>query len=63
MGNAFERLEKILLLERQQGYRNKAVIGGLDKFASRWERDARAETADEAAVTEIVAPHARLSGR
>ncbi|HIQ04310.1 MAG TPA: ATP-dependent DNA helicase RecG [Anaerolineae bacterium] len=43
MTDAFERLRKILNLERQQGYRNKAVIGGLDKFASRWEPDARSE--------------------
>ena len=38
MNNAFSRLLKVLALERKQGYRNKAVIGGLDKFASRWER-------------------------
>ena len=55
MDNAFSRLVKVIGLERKQGYRNKAVIGGLDKFASRWEADARAETADQAAVTEIVA--------
>ena len=53
--NAFTRLSKILELERKQGYRNKAVIGGLDKLAGRWEHDARAETNDDAAVTEIVA--------
>ncbi len=55
MDNSFSRLAKVIGLERKQGYRNKAVIGGLDKFASRWEADARAETADQAAVTEIVA--------
>ena len=36
MNNAFPRLLKVLSLERQLGYRNKAVIGGLDKFASRF---------------------------
>ncbi|MCX6031017.1 MAG: ATP-dependent DNA helicase RecG [Chloroflexi bacterium] len=55
MDNAFSRLLKVISLERKQGYRNKAVIGGLDKFASRWEADARAETANAAAVDEIVA--------
>src|SRR5450759_2540565 len=55
MDNAFSRLAKVIGLERKQGYRNKAVIGGVYKFASRWEADARAETADQAAVTEIVA--------
>ena len=55
MDNAFSRLLKVISLERKQGYRNKAVIGGLDKFASRWEADARAETANSAAVGEIIA--------
>ncbi len=51
----FSRLLKVLALERQQGYRNKAVIGGLDKFASRWESDALAASPNHAAVREIVA--------
>ena len=55
MDSAFARLLNVISLERKQGYRNKAVIGGLDKFASRWEADARAETANPAAVGEIVA--------
>jgi ATP-dependent DNA helicase RecG len=54
MSDAFSRLVKVLALERQQGYRNKAVIGGLDKFASRWEADARAEASNPTAVNEIV---------
>ena len=54
MNNAFARLLKILSLERQLGYRNKAVIGGLDKFASRWEADARAEAPDAPQVSEII---------
>jgi ATP-dependent DNA helicase RecG len=54
MNNAFPRLLKVLGLERQLGYRNKAVIGGLDKFASRWETDARAEAPDAPQVGEII---------
>ena len=54
MNSAFSRLLKILILERRQGYRNKAVIGGLDKFASRWETDGRAEIPDSPVVHEIV---------
>ena len=55
MSDALSRLIKILALERKQGYRNKAVIGGLDKFASRWEADARtAAGPDSAAISEIV---------
>src|SRR5512147_1593163 len=55
MENAFSRLLKVLSLERKQGYRNKAVIGGLDKFASRWEADARATNCSPALIGEIVA--------
>ena len=32
MASAFERLAKILDLERKNGYKNRAVIGGLEKF-------------------------------
>ncbi len=54
--DAFERLKKILALEKRQGYRNKAVIGGLDKFAARWEQDARQEMPERTAqITAIVA--------
>lgn len=53
--DAFERLKKILTLEKRQAYRNKAVIGGLDKFATRWEQDARQEMPEQATnITAIV---------
>ena len=55
MENAFGRLLKVLGLERKQGFRNKAVIGGLDKFASRWETEARAACDNQSLVSEIVA--------
>ncbi len=55
MPGAFERLSKILALEKRQGYRNKAVIGGLDKFAARWEQDARQEAPDrESLIAHVV---------
>jgi len=44
MTSAFEKLTKILTLEQEQGYRNRAVIGGLEKFASFWHEEARQET-------------------
>ncbi|MCX7706717.1 MAG: DNA helicase RecG, partial [Anaerolineae bacterium] len=53
--NVLTRLLKILALEKKQGYRNKAVIGGLDKFVSRWETDARAEFGHAEAISQIVA--------
>lgn len=54
MDSAISRLLKVLALEKKQGFRNKAVIGGLDKFVSRWETDARNEVDDAQAIHEIV---------
>ena len=58
MLSALETLDKIVTQEKRLGYRNKAVIGGLDKFASTWEREAlaQAQTPDEKQfVADIVA--------
>ncbi len=33
---SFKQLEKILLQEQKLGYQNKAVIGGLERFANNW---------------------------
>jgi ATP-dependent DNA helicase RecG len=56
MTSAFEKLTKILTLEQEQGYRNKAVIGGLDRFASFWHEEARqeAEGLENASLVEEV---------
>lgn len=62
MGNAFERLQKILALEKRQGYRNKAVIGGLDKFAARWETDGLSEVQTPEQRAEVQAIVALLMG-
>ncbi len=40
MPSALETLVKILKLEQEIGYKNTAVIGGLDSFAERWAHDA-----------------------
>lgn len=54
----FERLQKVLDLERRQGYRNRAVTsGGLAAFAAHWQEEALAAVADArqaALVLEIV---------
>ena len=58
MISAFEKLAKILALEDEQGYRNRAVIGGLEKFASFWREEARQESEDSESaglVEEVVA--------
>lgn len=50
--NPYVKLLKVLKLERQQGYQDKAVLGGLARFATEWEREAQANarTSQEAAL-------------
>ncbi|MDZ4763736.1 MAG: ATP-dependent DNA helicase RecG [Chloroflexota bacterium] len=43
MPSALETLVKILKLERDQGYTNKAVIGGLSSFSGNWKPQAQAQ--------------------
>lgn len=40
MPSALEKLVKILKLERNQGYKDTAVIGGLGAFANNWRKEA-----------------------
>lgn len=47
-GKSFNRLERVLNLEKQQGYKNKAVVGGIRQFANFWVEQARPEAIDEA---------------
>jgi ATP-dependent DNA helicase RecG len=68
MGRAFKRLERVLLLESQQGYQNKAVVGGIRQFALFWVEQARSEAVDEAdralveQVAEALTEYGRLPG-
>ncbi len=48
MSKSFNRLASVLKLEAQQGYQNKAVVGGLRQFISFWISQAREEAVDEA---------------
>ncbi len=43
MPSALETLVKILKLERDQGCKNTAVIGGLGAFGEKWTVDAHAQ--------------------
>jgi ATP-dependent DNA helicase RecG len=43
MPTAYDKLEKILRLEVNQGHRNRAVIGGLEDFAEIWRKEALEE--------------------
>ncbi len=68
MAQAFKRLEKVLQLEAQQGYKNQAVVGGIRQFAVFWVEQARQEAVDEAdrvlveQVAEVLADYGRLPG-
>ena len=48
MPKPFDRLQSVLKLEAQQGYKNKAVVGGIRQFASFWIEQAREQALDEA---------------
>jgi len=50
---SFDKLSKILKLEIEGGFRDKAVIGGLSKFADFWEKEA-VRDAPAGQVTQIV---------
>jgi ATP-dependent DNA helicase RecG len=56
MTSAREKLAKILKLEEEQSFRDKAVIGGLARFAETWRKEALQEIRDEA-WTARVAQH------
>ncbi len=43
MPSALETLVKILKLEREQGYKNTAVIGGLAAYGTAWKPNAHAQ--------------------
>ena len=39
MEQGLETLKKVLALERQRGFTDEAVVGGLDSFLDRWQQD------------------------
>ncbi|MEM7799090.1 MAG: ATP-dependent DNA helicase RecG [Chloroflexota bacterium] len=47
MSKSFQRLSSVLKLEAQQGYQNKAVVGGIYQFITYWVNQARDEVVDE----------------
>ncbi len=61
MLSAFEKLRKILKLEQEQHYRNHAVIGGLEKLAPVWEKEASAQAQDEAQRQQVQEIAGRLA--
>ncbi|MFN2222944.1 MAG: ATP-dependent DNA helicase RecG [Candidatus Promineifilaceae bacterium] len=68
MGRAFENLERVINLESEQGYKNRAVVGGIGQFAALWVSQAQEETSDEAdlalieQISEVLSGYGRLPG-
>src|SRR5688572_7695906 len=54
MHPALDQLQKVLHLEAQNGYPNKAIIGGLPKMLSFWEPTARRGGLEPAIIGAIV---------
>ncbi|MFL7837980.1 MAG: ATP-dependent DNA helicase RecG [Candidatus Promineifilaceae bacterium] len=68
MTRSFSSLERVLTLEAQQGYQDKAVVGGIRQFAAFWVGQAREEAQDEAdkalveQVAEVLTSYGKLHG-
>jgi ATP-dependent DNA helicase RecG len=68
MSRSFSSLERVLLLEAQQNYQDKAVVGGIRQFAAYWVGQAREEAVDEAdralveQVAEVLVGYNKLPG-
>lgn len=68
MKRSFKRLQRVLQLEAKQGYKNKAVVGGIRQFVTYWVEQAREDAADERdralveQVAEVLMDYSRLPG-
>ncbi|MFZ0548285.1 MAG: ATP-dependent DNA helicase RecG [Candidatus Promineifilaceae bacterium] len=68
MSKAFKRLKRVLKLEADQGFQNKAVVGGIGQFAAFWVGQAREEAVDEAdrglieQIADVLANYGKLPG-
>jgi ATP-dependent DNA helicase RecG len=57
---AFDKLTKILKLEADTGYRDKAMIGGLSQYAARWQQEA-GESDTVKLIVEILQSYSQLA--
>lgn len=68
MSQVFQRLERVLQLEKSQGFQNTAVVGGIRQFAIYWLEQARQEALDDRdhflveQVGETLSGYSRLPG-
>ena len=54
MPSSIEKLLKILKLETELGYDNRAVVGGLEKFLPNWENEARSSGLDGDLIQTVI---------
>ncbi len=54
MQPSLEKLRKFFRLERESGYQNSAIIGGLAKMLDFWEGEARADSLNEEVIQAVV---------
>jgi len=54
MQTSLEKLRKFFRLEHENGYSNKAIIGGLAKMLDFWEGEARADQIQEGVIQAVV---------
>lgn len=54
MPSSIEKMLKILKLEAELGYENRAVVGGLVKFLPSWESEARASNLDDSLIQSAI---------
>jgi ATP-dependent DNA helicase RecG len=54
MLSSIDKLQKFFKLERERGYDNRAVVGGLDKIIPAWENEARRTTLSEETIALVI---------
>jgi ATP-dependent DNA helicase RecG len=62
MSSVYDKLRRILSLERDQGYRNRAVIGGLARFLAYWAKEAQEEAQHTTPPVSVEQVMAQLEG-
>jgi ATP-dependent DNA helicase RecG len=62
MGRSFKSLERVIKLESDQGYQDRAVVGGIQQFAALWVSQAREDAVDEADLAFIEQVAETLNG-
>lgn len=54
MHSSIEKLQKFFKLEKERGYDNRAVVGGLDKIIPAWDREAHGNQIEEGVIQTVI---------